>query len=542
VKTRIIGIGGMLLFAVAALSGCAGQAGAAEELAVNDVITAEIVDADVSVEDAEIEVFETQSKLDVAIAGVEHSIEMMGQIVVARLTEIDRNEIPSQNDERIRIRLNASREFKDLLVNTIIDAQADLYQLLEPGLSEEERIIALQNLQEDLKSVYEPNGPYENLNNFPAHWLANLPNGDPRNLPFNSTAGIGPESLGFERLGLTTNNFVIGMGAMQTQCFGDRFVSMLETGEEDYLREGHCGVWKIDAQVGLNIEDAFASTGGIGVEHASQSPSRDALFDGPENAFISPQMADIFNLGFGNGFTLCQQVNTIANDPISSNGFGFERDINGFLVVRLQDWCADEWLTDSVLPNGGMNQAWGAVRFGPESSAFDRHQTSNVVSNIESCDALGMSVRPGGCWDYAETETIDEDWFAALAPYGRDWVCEFTMVDRQRLNIASGIAGLEPTMFQHHFVVIGRTPAEVELTLTRFGSAPGTQNETSDALCRNSSGIELTVSKPDYIHFYNLGFVNSQPDLRPQSHRINDYTFTYVYDFTAKLVELGLLP
>ena len=99
-KTRIIGIGGMLLFAVAALSGCATQAGAADELAANDVVAVVNVETSDVVEEVSETVEIQESELDLAIAGVEHSLRMMNEVMAAAEFSLSRIE---WRPERIEI-------------------------------------------------------------------------------------------------------------------------------------------------------------------------------------------------------------------------------------------------------------------------------------------------------------------------------------------------------------------------------------------------------------------------------------------------------
>ena len=83
------------------------------------------------------------------------------------------------------------QEFANAVEAAIYHTQTAMETILEGDTN----IGEILELRDQLVGIYEPNGPYENRHNFPTQWLAALPNGDPRNLPYQWRVEIGPEVI-----------------------------------------------------------------------------------------------------------------------------------------------------------------------------------------------------------------------------------------------------------------------------------------------------------------------------------------------------------
>jgi hypothetical protein len=537
-----LGIGAVA--AALLFSACASGAGAATDspaldggtvLAVQDDGYGYSTSDDRADLDAELaaEVDLVQSQLEQAIASVEHSFDMMHEVLVSRyhMLYIYGGDCRVLNDNCER--LEWAQASHELLTAAIPEAETRFGNILATGVEGEIQTQELLELQEWMKTVYEPDGPYENLNNFPQHWLRDLPNGDPRNLISGVTQGIGPQSI------VTGNfpdpgRFSFFAETHQIQCTGPYSIRtsgdrLIPTGTHV---DGHCG-FNIDFPSGFayDYDEVYGVrpwspwgrnvfVGGIPsigffsreqiVQHRGTMPGIwGNNLNLADESFIVPSAGNIAIFGINASGTSCHQLMPHTNDAFSSTGFGFERDIEGFIVFRHQDWCTDE-SQRILLPHGGTNVSWTRVG-APQWRGMDtvarnlRYEfiAENVLANIRSCDELGMTVRRGGCWDYSASDTSiseDGDWFTALAEYNRDWVCEFSNVHYR-------------TGHQTNHTVVGLTLAEIGYSL----SPAFTINLAhSTVMCRNSAG-EVYV-------------IPAHEDFAP------------VYDFHSKLVQIGLLP
>ena len=191
-----------------------------------DDVTAEqlaLTTTDEPVVEAAVEVVEdvkpelvVPDQLQEAFDKLQHSIDMANEVRIAMLHRIGIVEIAQRNDapsDRKFLAINwvlpeneLDQQLHDTIVETLTNTKSRMAEIIENSGGDYAAAEAqLNQLREDLVKVYEPYGPYENPFNYPPQWLAALPNGDPRWLPYNSVQHIGPEMIRTSHVAGTAN-------------------------------------------------------------------------------------------------------------------------------------------------------------------------------------------------------------------------------------------------------------------------------------------------------------------------------------------------
>ena len=252
--------------------------------------------------------------------------------------------------------------------------------VLEAGIAESTALLADSNVaftidpqaavsklsaaRTDLVSLYQPDGPYPNPHNFPAFWLAGLPNGDPRNLPWGRTQFVGPESVQFSyssdsaaalsgRLFLGTRLVGNRGGAMsdhvldlmQLRCEGPNELDWFD--DLEYVA-GHCLPNAQRVIVGYRMGRFSFSAGG----------AHFGYYDYDTGDFES------LKIGLLAGPFTCQRIQQQSYDgvfsaiPFISGNQNLNRDVNGFIVIDRMAGC-DADFDEMALPTpGNFTKAW----------------------------------------------------------------------------------------------------------------------------------------------------------------------------------------
>jgi hypothetical protein len=265
------------------------------------------------------------------------------------------------------------RAFRDLVADAHDSAEIRINEILENASNNYfEASEQLLELAAELIAVIEPNGPYPNLNNIPEAWLqASLPNGDPRNLPWGSDHAIGPEAFVISNSNSNSLNLTLGN---YLYCYGP--MNWYEANErETPAHFGTCGHIRQFHSLAMD----------------SGESGRWPLFDAERRVFYStPTDPTIRTWNI---------MGVIVSGPSIGNYTKIEvaQESRRLWMTRFNnmDW---RFGTDRDR-DGNWHTRPGTDRLS-SAHVYPQFTSRYIMSNIESCDALGMMMRPGGCWAY----------------------------------------------------------------------------------------------------------------------------------------------
>jgi hypothetical protein len=210
-----------------------------------------------------------------------------------------------------------------------------------------------------LETTIAPNGSYHNPNNLPTSWLETLPNGDPRNLPWNMDVAVGQEWTWSNELNPSRINAF--------KCLGPQFTgeiqnltsaidtSLFHSGEYWY---GNCGLYNHYWRLRTSHNEATSEFDGQYV-YSSFFPAVAANFRfqeiiNPNNGRI--EQDHIFRSAVG--FQCLRPA--ITDNPFFESD-QFARNEDGFIIWELMDnheLCArhlgDDWQENHIMPGNGL--------------------------------------------------------------------------------------------------------------------------------------------------------------------------------------------
>ena len=288
----------------------------------------------------------------------------------------------------------ADVRFRDDLVEAIAVAE----NILENHADDD---AVLAEALDALVAVYEPNGPYPNFENLPASWLSVLPNGDPRNLPWFSTAMIGPETVQyFQPQDGWMHHVFIDLFPAYLGEFGFNVVGTIECRGPAPTRNADCTPAATNRFLSqLTMVDAETLNSGPVSIHQLR-----ASFEQP-TIFIN-DFPEYHNLG-----NTCVAVNqAVASSPIDGLGFSnwnsvngdisarfLQRDENGFIVFEWDESAdclqlrEDLGLGDDFFMPGSAN-TWWRYNTGPRN-----HRLDNFFSDhLRTLRLLESMINPVG--------------------------------------------------------------------------------------------------------------------------------------------------